>query len=69
LERYKLRLELEKIPEPKMFSGPGSEKDPIAAYRLYPKKRPTEINNSDAPIYLTVNNCTNKNLQNLGSES
>ena len=27
------------------------------------------MNNSDAPIYLAVNNCTNENLQNLGSES
>ena len=41
-----------------MFSVPGSEKDPVAAYKLYAKKRPTEMNDSDAPVYLAVNNCT-----------
>ena len=44
--------------KPKMFSVPGSEKDPVAAYKLYAKKRPTEMNDSDAPFYLAVNNCT-----------
>ena len=41
-----------------MFSVPGSEKDPVAAYKLQAKKRPTEVNDSDAPFYLAVNNCT-----------
>ena len=41
-----------------MFSVPGSEKDPVAAYKLYAKKRPTEMNDSYAPFYLAVNNCT-----------
>ena len=36
-----------------IFSVPGSEKDPVAAYKLYAKKRPTEMN---APFYLAVNN-------------
>ena len=44
--------------KPKMFSVPGSEKDPVAAYQLYAKKRPTEMNDSDAPFYLAINNCT-----------
>ena len=44
--------------KPKMFSDPGSEKDPVAAYQLYAKKRPTEMNDSDAPFYLAINNCT-----------
>ena len=41
-----------------MFSVPGSEKDPVAAYQLYAKKRPTKMNDSDAPFYLAINNCT-----------
>ena len=44
--------------QPKMFSVPGSEKDPVAAYQLYAKKRRTEMNDSDAPFYLAINNCT-----------
>ena len=36
--------------KPKMFSVPGSEKDPVAAYKLYAKKRPTEMNGNDAPF-------------------
>ena len=44
--------------KPKMFSVPGSGKDPIAAYQLYAKKRPTEMNDSDGPFYLAINNCT-----------
>ena len=42
--------------KPKMFSVPGSEKDPVAAYQLYAKKRQTEMNDSDAPFYLAINN-------------
>ena len=44
--------------KPKMFSFPGSEKHPVAAYKLYAKKRQTEMNDSDTPFYLAVNNCT-----------
>ena len=36
--------------KPKMFSVPASETDPVAAYKLYAKKRPTEMNDSDAPF-------------------
>ena len=41
-----------------MFSLPGSEKDPVAANQLYTKKQTTEMNDSDAPFYLAINNCT-----------
>ena len=41
--------------KPKMFSVPGSEKDPVAVYKLYAKKRPTEMNDNDAPFYLLEN--------------
>ena len=34
----------------RVFSVPGSEKDPVAAYKLYAKKRPTKMNDSDAPF-------------------
>ena len=44
--------------KPKMFSVLGSEKDPVAAYKLYAKKRLTEMNDSYGPFYLAVNNCT-----------
>jgi len=44
--------------KPKMFSVPGSEKDPVAVYKLYAKKRPTEMNDRDVPFYLAINNCT-----------
>ena len=55
--------------KPKMFSVPGSEKDPVAAYKLYVKKRPTEMNDSDAPVYLAENNCTKQESSKLGSKS
>ena len=41
-----------------MFSVLGSEKDPVAAYKLYAKKRLAEMNDSYGPFYLAVNNCT-----------
>ena len=44
--------------KPKMFSVPGSGKDPVAAYKLYAKKRITEMNDSETPFYLAVNNWT-----------
>ena len=43
-----------------------TEKDPVAAYKLYAKKRPTEMNDSDAPFYLAVNNCTKQESSNFG---
>ena len=42
-----------------------TEKDPVAAYKLYAKKRPTEMNDSDAPFYLAVNNCTKQESSKL----
>jgi len=42
----------------KPFSVLGSEKDPVAAYKLYAKKRLTGMNDSYDPFYLAVNNCT-----------
>ena len=50
--------------KPKMFSVPGSEKDPVAAYKLYAKKMPTEMNDNDASFYLAVNNFTKKESSN-----
>ena len=41
-----------------------TEKDPVAAYKLYAKK-PTEMNDSDAPFYLAVNNCTKQESSKL----
>ena len=42
-----------------------TEKDPVAAYKLYAKKPPTEMNDSDAPVYLAVNNCTKQESSKL----
>ena len=42
-----------------------TEKDPVAAYKLYAKKPPTEMNDSDAPFYLAVNNCTKQESSKL----
>ena len=46
--------------KPKMFSVPESERDPVAIYKCYAEKRPTEMNDQDAPFYLAVNNCKNQ---------
>ena len=50
--------------KPKMFSVPGSEKDPVAAYKLCVKEMPTEMNDNDASFYLAVNNFTKKESSN-----
>ena len=42
-----------------------TEKDPVAAYKLYAKKQPTEMNDSDAPFYLALNNCTKQESSKL----
>ena len=42
-----------------------TEKDPVAAYKLYAKKRSTGMNDSDAPFYLAVNNCTKQESSKL----
>ena len=39
--------------KPKIFSVHAIEKDPVAAYKLYAEKRPTEMNYSDARIHFT----------------
>ena len=55
---------------PKMFSTDGSEKDPVAVYKLFVQKKPEKMKDPDAPFYIAVNNvsmeskcnavCTNK---------
>ena len=42
-----------------------TEKDPVAAYKLYAKKRRTEMNDGDAPFYLAVINCTKQESSKL----
>ena len=41
--------------KPKMFSVPGSDRDPVKAYHLYASKRPEQMNSADSPFYLAVN--------------
>ncbi len=41
---------------PKMFSSDGSEKDPVAVYKVFASKRPEKMNQPDAPFYIAVNN-------------
>ena len=43
--------------KPKMFSVQGSERDPVAVYKFYAEKRPSEMNDNNAPFYLAVNSC------------
>ena len=38
--------------KPKMFSLPGSDRDPIRAYHLYAYKRPEQMKSDDCPFYL-----------------
>ncbi|XP_073248879.1 uncharacterized protein KIAA1958-like [Porites lutea] len=42
--------------KPKMFSVQGSERDPVTVYKFYAEKRPSEMNDNNAPFYLAVNN-------------
>ena len=37
--------------KPKMFSVPGSERDPVQAYHLYASKRPEQMKSDDSPFY------------------
>ncbi|XP_068704633.1 uncharacterized protein KIAA1958-like [Montipora foliosa] len=39
----------------KMFSVPGSDRDPVQAFHLYASKRPEQMNSEDRPFYLAVN--------------
>ena len=41
---------------PKMFATDGTERDPVAIYKCFARKRPEEMNQDDPPIYLAVNN-------------
>ena len=41
--------------KPKMFSVPGSDRDPLRAFHLYAAKRPEQMNSEDSPFYLAVN--------------
>ena len=45
---------------PKMFSTNGSEKDPVAVYKVSVEKRPEKMNDPDAPFYIAVNNVKSK---------
>ena len=41
--------------KPKMFSVPGSDRNPVRAFRFYASKRPEQMNSEDSPFYLAVN--------------
>ena len=41
---------------PKMFATDQTERDPVAVYKFFARKRPKEMNQDDAPFYLAVNN-------------
>ena len=49
--------------KPKMFSVQGSERDPVTVYKFYAEKRLSEMNDSNAPFYLVVNNCRKDSSQ------
>ena len=38
--------------KPKIYSLPNSDRDPIAAYKLYASKRPSNFSSPDSPFYL-----------------
>ena len=41
--------------KPKMFSVPGSDRNPVQAYHLYASKRPEQMKSDDSPFYLAIN--------------
>ena len=41
--------------KPKMFSVPGSDRDPLIAFHFYAAKRPEKMNSEDSPFYIAVN--------------
>ena len=45
---------------PKMFSADGSEKDPVAVYKLFVLERPKKMKDPNAPFYIAVNNVSMK---------
>ena len=44
-----------RIVKPKMFSVPGSDRDPVGHFHLYVSKRLEPINSEDSPFYLAAN--------------
>jgi len=44
-----------RVVKPKMFSVPGSDRDPVQAYHLYASKRPQQMKSDDSPFYLATN--------------
>ena len=40
-----------------MFLVQVSERDPITVYKFYTEKKPSEMNDNNAPLYLAENNC------------
>ena len=38
-----------------MFATNSSEKDPVAAYKLFAQKRPDGMTGAESPFYLAVN--------------
>jgi len=41
---------------PKMFATDETERDPVAVYNFFARKRPEVMNQDDSPFYLAVNN-------------
>ena len=41
--------------KPKMFSVPGSDRDPVQGYYLYASKRPEQMKLDGSPFYLAIN--------------
>ena len=41
--------------KPKMFSVPGSDRDPVKAFHLYTSNRPEQMKSDDSPFYLAIN--------------
>ena len=44
-----------RVVKPKMFSVPGSDRDPVKAYHLHASKKPEQMNSADRPFYFAVN--------------
>ena len=41
--------------KPKMFSVPGSDRDPVQTYHMYASKRPEQMKSDDSPFYFAIN--------------
>ena len=53
-QRQGLVLKLARKVSPKMFST-GTERDPVAVYKIYGDKRPKNMMTDDEPFYLGIN--------------